>query len=135
MSATTSKKSASYTLIEAKSENANSIFFTAEHKELETLHTIEIQKDEIQKYLGHCGQNWIPSNKIANIMHLDSILDICEDIVRFGGEYQILEDKKPIGYKIYNSVGGFFTVKVGESIANIIEQKGCFGFLKHEAIF
>jgi len=80
-----------YSLIEAIKETATTITFKAEHRELETMHTIEIQKDEIQKYLEYCGQNFIPEHKIANIMHEDITMDICQDIVKFNGEYTVLE--------------------------------------------
>jgi hypothetical protein len=80
-----------YTLIEAIKETATSVFFKAEHKELETLHTIEVQKDQIQNYLEYCGQNFIPAHQIGNIMHDEITIDICQDIVRFGGEYSVLE--------------------------------------------
>lgn len=73
-----------YTLIEAKKETATSVFFQAEHNELETLHTIEVQKDQIQNYLEYCGQNFIPAHQIGNIKGFDITLDICQDIVRFG---------------------------------------------------
>lgn len=76
-----------YTLIEAKKETAKSVFFQAEHKELETLHTIEVKKEYIQGYLEYCGQNQIPAQSIENIMHEELTLDICQDIVKFGKEH------------------------------------------------
>ena len=133
MSATS--KRVPFALIEAKSENANSIVFTAEHKDLETLHNIEIQKDEIQKYLAHCGQNFIPSNKIANIMHLDSTLDICEDIVRFGGEYSIT-DQELTGWNVRTIYGKTDFVSVKEYGANFIETlRNSMAILSTEAVY
>lgn len=73
-----------YTLIQPTKETSNAIFFQAEHNELETLHTIEVQKKHIQDYLEYCGQNLIPAQSIKNIMHYETTLDICQDIIKFG---------------------------------------------------
>lgn len=73
-----------YSLIQPTKETQSAVFFQAEHNELETLHTIEVQKEKIQGYLEYCGQNLIPDQAIGNIMNNEITLDICQDIVKFG---------------------------------------------------
>jgi hypothetical protein len=102
-----------YTLIEAIKETKTSVFFKAEHKELETLHTIEVQKEKIQDYLEYCGQAWISDSKIDNIMHDEITIDICQDIVRFGGEYSVT-DQELIGWNVKNVYGKSDFVSVKE---------------------
>jgi len=78
------KKYTMYTLIQPTKETQSAVFFQAEHNELETLHTIEVQKEKIQGYLEYCGQNSIPDHAIENIMNDEITLDICQDIIKFG---------------------------------------------------
>lgn len=106
-----------YLLIEPTKETATSVFFKAEHKELETLHTIEVQKEHIQGYLEFCGQNQIPTQLIENIMHYETTLDICQDIIRFG--------KDDVDYYI---VGGTACIPTW-NIAPVVQNRTPYTFL------
>lgn len=138
---TATAKKVSYQLQGFNRELKSSISFEALNLENDYPVHVEIEKEAFYNFFdGKCpsvtSMDWL---SLSNLAFRDILLDVAEIMLRNRSEGVHITEPKITGYKIYtnapNATHPFFTVNIGEKIADMIEKNGHFGHMEHEAIF